>query len=62
MIAVPPIGIIPRYIHDERRLKELTEAMNRYTKAGIPIPCEWVDEYAYITVSIEIQKEKRRKL
>lgn len=41
----PPIGVKPRYIHDEQRSRDLTEAIVRYLNEGLTIPSEWVDEY-----------------
>jgi len=45
----PPIGVVPRLIHNEmvmeNRMKALSDAINRYTKAKLPIPTEWVTEY-----------------
>ena len=40
----PPIGIKPRYIHDGERLREILNAMDRYSKASKHIPGEWIDE------------------
>lgn len=41
----PPIGIPPRYIWRSRRLREITEAISRYTEALAKIPIEWIQEY-----------------
>lgn len=41
----PPIGIEPREIHDNRRLDELVSAIYRYTRVGIKVPIEWIEEY-----------------
>lgn len=40
----PPLGLIPKHIHDTMRKKEILEAMQRYTDAGKAIPVEWLDE------------------
>lgn len=40
----PPIGIKPRYIYDGERLREILNAMDRYSKASKHIPGEWIDE------------------
>lgn len=40
----PPIGIKPRYIHDGERLREILNAMDRYSRALKHIPGEWIDE------------------
>lgn len=39
-----PIGVKPRYIHDMMRFREITDAINRYSAANLPIPKEWVRE------------------
>ena len=40
----PPIGIMPRWLHDEKRAMEIKEAIRRYQAADYPIPIEWVEE------------------
>lgn len=42
--AKPPIGIIPRYLHDEERLHHIVDGINRYAEAHKDIPAEWVGE------------------
>ncbi|WP_250538802.1 MULTISPECIES: hypothetical protein [unclassified Caballeronia] len=42
----PPLGLVPKYIHDERRLKEILGAIERYSEAQLLIPVEWVTELA----------------
>jgi hypothetical protein len=44
----PPLGVIPKKLWSERRLKELSEAMYRYISVGSRIPEEWVKEYNQI--------------
>lgn len=41
----PPIGIVPKYIHDERRLKDLVKAIKRYTEKNLFIDPKWFEEY-----------------
>jgi hypothetical protein len=41
----PPLGLKPRWLADEQRLQEVADAINRYRKAGVAIPLEWLDEY-----------------
>lgn len=41
----PPIGLKPRWLHDEQRQIEVKEAINRYINVGMKIPQEWLDEY-----------------
>lgn len=40
-----PIGIEPKRIHRTKRLIELSKAIERYIKAGLGIPEEWIEEY-----------------
>lgn len=41
----PPLGPIPRFINEERRINELKRALGRYFNANYPIPQEFIDEY-----------------
>jgi hypothetical protein len=36
---------MPRYIHDERRLREIQAAVARAYDAETRIPVEWIEEY-----------------
>lgn len=40
----PPLGLQPRYIHDGLRLEDIINAMERYSKASMHIPVEWIVE------------------
>lgn len=40
----PPVELKPRRKHDSERLKDLIDAIKRYTDAELPIPKEWVEE------------------
>lgn len=48
----PPIGLMPKSIHDEKRFESISKAMDRYLKAGKIIPVEWVYEYEELKVII----------
>lgn len=39
-----PIGIIPKNIHDKQRRNEILSAIDRYKKADLDIPNEWLKE------------------
>lgn len=41
----PPLGIMPKKIWIEQRMKVIGRAMFRYLEAGKEIPEEWKDEY-----------------
>ena len=45
MSKKPPLGVMPRYIHDEIRRKSLGDAIARYIDAQLPVNPEWVEEY-----------------
>ncbi len=45
----PPLGLKPKFIHDEGRAEEILEAIERYTKAEKPIPAEWTEELKGLT-------------
>nr|BDD48131.1 hypothetical protein 47 [Balneolaceae bacterium] len=40
----PPIGITPRFLWIEDRLKELNQAIDRYAEADKDIPAKWIRE------------------
>ena len=42
--AKPPLGIIPKYIWDTKRMAAILDAMERYSNAQKPIPTNWVLE------------------
>ncbi|MBR8344215.1 hypothetical protein [Burkholderia ambifaria] len=44
----PPLGLVPKYIHDERRMKDILGALERYSDASLPVPTEWVQELSSI--------------
>jgi len=54
----PPLGLTPRYIHDEQRRDEIIDAMSVYIAAGRRIPIEWVQEYNEL---IKVPQDKPQK-
>ena len=34
----PPLGLEPRWVHDSKRVKNILDAIERYTDANMPIP------------------------
>lgn len=54
--VMPPIGVTPKSILEERRFTELKEAIGRYVEANWPIPSEILWEYN--TMANRIPKEK----
>jgi len=45
---VPPIGLIPEFIHKTARLNEIQGAIDRYNSAFKEVPQDWVNEKRYI--------------
>ena len=43
-VPIPPLGLRPKYIHNKTRIKEILDAMKRYSEQRFPIPIEWVEE------------------
>lgn len=54
--AKPPMGIVPKFIHDERRLAELNSAIHRYLDAKLVVPKEWYYEAAELREAIHLRK------
>ena len=40
----PPIGIMPKNLHDQERLFMLMDAIRRHVERGCPVKREWVSE------------------
>lgn len=45
MTTEPPLGVIPKFIHDERRAEDLVAAIERRITERLEIPLEWFEEY-----------------
>ncbi|MEK4789369.1 MULTISPECIES: hypothetical protein [Bacillus] len=45
MTTEPPLGVMPKWIHDERRTEDLAAAIERRISARSEIPFEWLEEY-----------------
>lgn len=41
----PPLGLMPRKIHQDNRFRDVADAINRYCNTGLKIPVKWVKEY-----------------
>jgi len=41
----PPIGLMPKKLHQEKRFYDVCSAIARHYSAGFKIPIEWVEEY-----------------
>ncbi|WP_319764477.1 hypothetical protein [Maridesulfovibrio sp.] len=62
METKPPLGIMPRKLHDESRLKALYLAAARYNQAEKTVPAEWADEMLELEVSLELHEWKPKTL
>ena len=43
-VRKPPIGLMPKSIHNQRRAINILEAMKRYIYANKTIPTDWINE------------------
>ena len=53
----PPLGIMPRKMHDSIRAKNLLDAMLRYSKANMCIPIEWLEEFKQLDSNGDLCKD-----
>ena len=51
----PPLGAIPRFIVEERRINDLKDAFVRFMDANYPIPQEFIDEYNELVNKLPIE-------
>lgn len=45
----PPLGIVPKYIWQDKRRSEIIQAICRYLNVNLPVPVEWIEEYNELT-------------
>lgn len=57
-MEMPPIGIMPKWLHDFNRLRDVQCAIVRRYEAELPIPLEWVEEYNELVVAHKKHKER----
>ena len=50
MIKRSPLGVMPLYIWNKKRVLEIAEAITRYAEAFQQIPQEWIDEYNNLVI------------
>ena len=55
-----PKGIVPKYVHDERRFGELGDAIIRFVEARRRVPEEWIYEYNELANTVEIFEEENK--
>lgn len=51
----PPLGVTPRFVLDEERIKELKEAIERFLAANWPIPDNIINEYNELTERLDVE-------
>ena len=56
----PPLGLRPKSIVNEHRVKEISEAISRYTSAHYALPLEWIQEYNELVDELAEEKQSRR--
>lgn len=49
----PPIGLMPKYLHDEKRFIDVCAAICRYYDEGCQIPIEWIEEYNELILKVK---------
>ncbi|MDD2370850.1 MAG: hypothetical protein PHQ32_02475 [Firmicutes bacterium] len=42
---MPPLGLKPKYIHNQQRIIEIREAIYRYIDKCYPLPTERIEEW-----------------
>ena len=52
----PPLGLMPKRIHDEQRLDLVKEAIYRRLHIFLTIPPEWIVEYNQLIEELERQE------
>lgn len=45
----PPLGLMPRKIHIEHRIKDILDACHRYIRSGLTPASEWINELAVLS-------------
>ncbi len=56
MIEKPPLGIMPKWLWQERRFNELCGAITRAYNASWEIHIEWVEEYNELVREMRARK------
>lgn len=55
----PPLGLKPKYIHDEQRLSEVKNAIDRYFEKNKEIPSEWIEEKYQLDKIVNLRKAEQ---
>lgn len=59
-LTAPPLGLVPKFIRQEQRLREITEAIERYKSAAHPVPSEWIDEKEEIEAYLSLRNQQNK--
>lgn len=49
----PPLGLMPKYIWELKRIEQIQLAITRFTEAKRAIPSEWIEEYNTLYISLK---------
>lgn len=58
---IPPLGVRPRFVVDEDRIRELEAGIGRFLEAKWPIPIGVVNEYNELVDKLEAEDKKREE-
>jgi hypothetical protein len=61
-IVKPPLGLRPRYIVREERVREIKEAIKRYVDAEKSVPAEWLHELNEYTRFLDLSTTTKKQL
>lgn len=61
MDHTPPIGIAPRWLAEEERIRDLLAAMTRYNAASLQIPAAWLVELADLNTRVQFKHSGARE-
>ena len=50
LLKKPPLGVMPKIFWVEQRIKDIGDAINRFRKAGKPVPRAFFDEIQELTM------------
>lgn len=54
----PPLGVLPRYLHEETRMLDLKAAIISYLEDDKPVLMDWVEEYNELQEKIKMRSLK----
>jgi len=58
---IPPLGLKPKYVHDEERALDIAKAIARRLQCGMEVPIEWVEEYNSLRTQDKEKQEAKSK-